>query len=270
MSQGISDEVKRELSAALRPTSEFSGRLWALGGPEFVAFGAAAEPDRNRSPQAHAAALHVALIVQLARYHLHLARYERLRHREYLAPPNPADGDVAAAFLFTSFAMHAIAVERHLTVALALRFSILNHQGTGPSGRINEVRRALADAGQQPFADVLAPFQHEADWQWLRQYRERWEHRDPPRIAEFGLQFSSKRAYWTEGPTTLPGGEPGRALELTITAGDPPETSVEEMLRRGVSCVNLLAAQVDHYIRLLETGAAVGQHGTPEVVSDHQ
>lgn len=183
MSQGIPDEVKRELSAALRRTSEFSRRLWALGDPEFVALGVAADPDRNRGPRAHATALHVALIVQLARYHLH------------------------------------------------------------------------ADAGQRPFADVLAPFQHDADWQWLRQYRERWEHRDPPRIAEFGMQFSSQRDYRVDE---------GSASTLTLTAGDPPETSVDEMLRRGVSCFNLLAAQVDRYIGLLEAGSVVGAHSAPE------
>jgi hypothetical protein len=81
------------------------------------------------------------------------------------------------------------------------------------------------------------------------------------RVAGLGLQYSNKRDYWTEEPTTLPSGEPGLAHELVITGGDPPETSVDEMMEKGIYCFNLLAKQVDSYISILEAN-----HQNPVVI----
>jgi len=165
-------------------------------------------------------------------------------------PANPAGGDVAAAFLFSSFALHAIVVEEYLTNALVLQFDIRNRSGIG-SPRRQDVQRILLQE-RSPYTEILYPFQHDPQWQWLRTYRNRWTHGDPMRIEEFGLQFSSTRDYWKEESTTLPSGAPGRALQLVIGGGDPPETKVGEMLERGAYCFNLLAKQVDIYINLLE------------------
>lgn len=254
MSQAVPDEVKRQLGAALAQTNAFSRRLGALGGPDFVALGSWQETAeaRNRASQAHATMEHVALVLQVARYHIYLASFERVRHRDYLVPANEAGGNIAAAFLFTSFANHAIAAEHHLTLAFSLRFGYMNHDGTRANGKISEVRRRLTQEGHQALAAMLKPFQEDAQWRWLKDYRDRWDHRDPMRIAEYGMQFSNTRDYWQEEPTTLPDGTPGRALELTITAGDPPETGVDEMLEKGAYCFNLLAKQVEGYINILE------------------
>lgn len=244
MTGEVPDSVKRELSAALIPTHNFQRRLGELGDPEFIALSATGEANaRNRRAQAQATMLHVTLIVQVARYHIHLARYERTRHRYYLSPPNPAGGDIAAAFNFTSFATHAIIVENHFVVALALRAGMLDDSDKEGDSRIAEVRRFLQFNEQGTFATLLDPFQYDRNWQWLREYRNRWVHRDPVRIAELGMQFSNRRAYWKEEPT---------ALELVIGVGDPPETSVDELLDKGVYCFNLLAKQIDTYISLLE------------------
>jgi hypothetical protein len=263
MSQGVPDEVKRQLSAALTRTVAFSDRLGALGTPDFVAMDSWQESEdaRNRAPQAHATMEHVALVVQVARYHIHLASFERVRHRDYLEVPNESGGNIAAAFLFTSFANHAIAAEHHLTLAFSLRFGYMNHDGSQALGKISDVRRRLTEDGHQDLADILKPFQEDAKWAWLKKYRNRWDHRDPMRIAEYGMQFSNRRDYWKEKPTTLSGGRPGRAIQLDITAGDPPETSVNEMLDKGTYCFNLLAKQVDSYITILE-----GMHQNPGAI----
>jgi hypothetical protein len=239
----VPDEVKRQLSSALMPTHGFQSRL---DDPEFIALAATGDAKaRNRIAQAQATMLHIALIVQVARYHIHLARYERLRHRSYLVPPNPAGGDVAAAFNFTSFAVHAISVEHHFIMALALQFDVPDPSEKGSRALIATLYRALRLNNLPEYNALLEPFETDRIWQWLRDYRNRWMHSDPVRIRELGMQFSSRRNYWRDDKT---------AIELTIGTGDPPETNVDELLERGVYCFNLMARQFDAYIGLLEKG----------------
>ncbi len=249
MGQDVPDDVKIRLGSTLARTSEFQVRLGNLGTPDFIALGEGqtTAAARNLAPQARAIMDHVALVVQVARYHLYLASYERIRQRDYCVPANATGGNIA--------------VEHHLTLAFSLRFGYMNHNKTRVNGQIGEVRRLLTNDGNQALADVLKPFQEDAQWRWLKNYRDRWDHRDPMRIAEYGLQFSNKRAFWTEEPTTLPYDKPGRALELVITDGDPPETTVDEMLEQGTYCFNLLAKQIDSYIGILEAG-----HQNPAIV----
>lgn len=263
MSQDVPDEMKIKLEQEIIYTTDYVLRLDKLGPPDFVALGTGENTaaGRNRAPQARVTMDHVASILQVAHYHIHLAKYERIRHRDYIVPSNPDGGNFAAYCLFTSFVSHAVAVERHLTLALSLRFGFMNHNNTRANGDIGEVRKLLAQAGHPDLAEVLRPFQENAKWQWLKKYRDRWEHRDPMRVKELGVQFSNRRDYWKEEQTTLPGGKPGRALTLTITAGDPAETSVDEMLENGIYCFNLMAKQVDRYISILEAA-----HQSPMVI----
>ncbi len=76
--------MKRELADALAPTSQFAVRLAELGDPGFIAPATTGNAsERNRGAQMHATMMHAASVVQVASYHIYLARYERTRHYYY-------------------------------------------------------------------------------------------------------------------------------------------------------------------------------------------
>jgi len=255
INQDVPDEVKRELSDALMRTVDFSVRLDGLGASGFIVPKVGEASEHNRELQSYAAMQDVALIVQVANYHIYLARFERIRHRFYITPANPAGGDISAAFLFTSFAIHAITVEHRLTAALDLQFGITSHLSSAPSGNLRDLHRALKRRGHIVFAEILLPFIYDEEWLWLRDYRNRWMHGNPMQIAELHMNFGSMQSCWLEETTTNSSGAPERSFGFASNTSGTAQTTVEEMLERGVSCFNLMAKQIDQYISLLEAGA---------------
>jgi hypothetical protein len=87
----------------------------------------------------------------------------------------------------------------------------------------------------------------DAAWRWIREFRERWFHLDPVRIAELGMQWrvDFNRRFWlvdnAAGTRTLP-----------MAGSDAPEVKVSEMLERGRCGFNMFATQFALYVRGVE------------------
>lgn len=237
---------KKKLESKLYPTLEIQRRIISRS-PSFLAVQMG---PASLVPNAWAVLSHVSNATQAARFHLYMALYERLRYRKYLKPLNPQGGDVLADFYFTSFALHAVAAEGQMALSLARLHGM---PGSGRKGFRAPSSHAIYEflckhTSGRPFAKFLAAFHdRDEDWKWVKNFRDRWAHMNPVRVKEFGIQYSmdfKKDSFWTKD---------SNVQSIEIGGGDPPETTVPEMLKRGVRAFNLFGKQLDLYTVELES-----------------
>ncbi len=242
----IPEAENDRLEALLYPTIEVERAIQDLPMPGMIALGLGPRSDAGL-PRARIILEHAASTVQAARYHLYMAHYEQLRLGTYSDPPNPGGGDVAAYFNFTSFALHAIATESHLVLALATQYRMRKEIETTAGIKPGEAYKYLASRGL-PHAAVLRPFEKDKHWKWLRLYRHRYSHQDPMLVEEMGLQYSLRGKYWQ----TEVDQEAGVVTNsIAIRGSDPPDTNIAEMLSNGTRAFNLLGKQLGEYTAML-------------------
>lgn len=241
----------KKLEARLCATVEIQKRVISRS-PSFLAIQLG---PKSLIPNAWAVLHHACDATQAARFHLYMAMYERLRYREYKKPPEPQGGDMLADFYFTSFALHVVAAEGHIALSLGRLYGM---PGAGRNGfkapTSNEIYGFLRrEPGAEEFVTLLAPFQgRDANWKWIKRFRNRWAHMNPVRVKEFGIQYSmdfKRDSFWTTK---------SNVRSISVGGGDPPETTVPEMLKRGVRAFNLLGKQLDLYTAKLETSLPNG------------
>lgn len=246
MATDLPTAEKKKLESKLYPTVDVQARIVSRS-PSFLAVQLG---PASLAPNAWAVLYHASNAAQAARFHLYMAMYERLRNRKYLKPPNPQGGDILADFFFTSFALQAIAAEGHMALSLARLHGM---PGAGRKGfrapSSDEVYKYLrGNTGGKLFVKFLTPFHgRDEDWQWLRKFRNRWAHMNPVRVKGLGIQYSmdyKKDSFWTKH---------SNVQSIAMGGGDPAETTVPEMLKRGVSAFNLFGKQLDLYTRELES-----------------
>ncbi len=261
----VPESEKKVLDGLLHDTLQVERTIQDWGSPKWLSLGLGYQRGSS-IPRTAIVLQHAATLVQTARYHIYMAYYERLRHHKYLIPPNIGGGNIHAYFNVTSFSLHAIASERHIRLALVLQHRINKALNIKRATRVTteEAYKYLASVNL-PYAEVLKPFTSDADWKWLREYRNRYEHQDPMLVEELGLQYRLRSHLWEvdEDPETK-----ATTFSLSFNAGDPWATNVEEMLTKGVICFNLLGKQFDRYAQLvaaeIEESWQKGRHRIPE------
>ena len=234
-------DAQKSLQAMLFDMGRLYKQLSSLPRAEWLAIKMSTPGSLDGLPKARATLDHLLRVVGVARHHLFMALYERRIHNEFATPQNPGFADWSAYAFVTSFALHAIAAMRHFTIALSFQFNIPNREGEVPNGDTKAVQRELQRQGHIEYTQLLREIRGDADWGWLIKYRDRWEHRDPIRVKELGIQDSNNRQYWEKTAT---------GHELSIRGGDAPEITIDKMLERSIRCFNLLATQIDTYIEM--------------------
>jgi len=261
----LPDPEKHALDGLLHDTLHVERRIHDWGSPQWLSLGLGYHMGSS-IPRAAIVMQQSATVVQTARYHIYMAHYERLRHHKYLTPPNIGGGNIHAYFNVTSFSLHAIASERHIRLALVLQHRINKalNINSATSVTTEEAYKYLASVNS-PYAGVIKPFDTDADWQWLQDYRNRYEHEDPMLVEELGLQYRLRSQLWEVDEDKETG---AKTVSLSFNGGDPWETNVEEMLSKGVSCFNLLGKQFELYAQLvsaeIEEGWQKDRRRTPE------
>lgn len=250
------DEVQRieQSLTSIRPVVERVSRF----PPDWLA---SAFPYESTLPHAWAAVGKVNLVLSCARYHLLLAHLDRAYYGREPIAGRIRHADVLPAFLFNSYALHALAAENHLAYAVARLCSLPVARRQRPNFTVKNVRRLLSDRSEPVLRQILSPLLGNADWHWVRLYRHRWTHLDPVRVEELGIQFEATygKEFWWRTET-----EKGVQHELKVGGGAPAEAGVEDLMAHGRKSLTCFAAVYECFVdHLVQRTKSAWQKGAP-------
>jgi len=209
----------------------------------------------NNLPNAWTSLLWAAHACQAAHYHLYLAHHDRLYYSKYRRPPKLPESNMIASMFFTSFTLHAVAVENHLAVACLLSVGETFPKNKNNTKNINFGTRYVIKVLKKKSRDLVKPLQqltkNPSDWQWIREYRERWFHLNPVRIKELGIQFrvsDDLQQFWRVD-------KKAGIRTLGFGGGDPSEIDVDTVLQRGIKGFKILTSSYAQIVQIMEAQA---------------
>lgn len=186
-----------------------------------------------------------------ARFALRESHAHHYWHTERRNPPDLLAANFFGVFFADDCALRAYAAGEHLSSAIIAMLGI--RPETLPQKRRVSLQSKLANWLQKnnPKALITSKVKElgkSGDWQKVMEYRNRWVHSEPTRVAGLGIVYSRVNRR-IRLPNEL-------GSKFTLGGGDPPEITLENlnaMLGRALTVfADTLSSIVEEYLRILE------------------
>jgi hypothetical protein len=159
----------------------------------------------------------------LHEYHAH-----RMWYREYKTPPDLGVSVMTEKFFLDDAALRIYAAGEHLAEAIRCMFGVSKdalkkyqnrYRCTSEQCAIGKFMEA--ENPNSSVTQALVTLIGSDDWKKMRDYRDRWVHKQPPTVVGMGIVYNRIRR-WKEQPKR--GG-----YVLYLSAGDQPELTIEKL-----------------------------------------